>query len=474
MADAPPDLMARLDGLPMTPVLRRLIATVGLALFFDMFEIFMSGMLAAVMKERHGLGQTQTSAVIASVFVGMFIGVLAVGRVAHRVGRRRALLAAVAVYTLFSAAGAFSADVRMLIALRLLAGLGIGPVLPLADAYLGDLLPVRSRGRLTAWAYTAAFTGVPAVGLMARWLQPRQPLGLDGWRWLLLIGAAGGLCVLVLRGRLVESPRWLASVGRIREAQAALARLEGGAPPVRSSVPTVPAGPRAASPAADARDEPRLSPVHRRRVGMLAVFHLLQAFGGYGFGTMAPLVLAEKGYSIVHSLLFSAVTFLGYPLGSVLSVPLIERVQRKHLIVATSLAMAGSGMLFGFAGSETLIIVSGLVYTAVSNVFSNAYHVYQVEIFPTAYRVSAVSWTYSVSRICTAAMPFVMVPFLDACGPGVLFVAVAVTLVLIAVDIGLLGPTTNGLALEEMNEALTLPQSGSDSVAVLVRPRRGR
>ncbi|MEU4684101.1 MFS transporter [Streptomyces xinghaiensis] len=455
-------IAARLNRLPLTPTLRRVIVTVGIALFFDMFEIFMSGVLGAVLAEEYRLSRTEVSAVMASVFVGMFIGVLAMGRLAHRLGRRRALLLAVAVYTVFSALGAVGDEVWMVVGARFLAGLGIGPVLPLADAYLGDLLPSRSRGRYTAWAYTIAFTGVPAVGLLARWLEPMAPLGLAGWRWLFLTGAAGGLSVLLLRHRLVESPRWLASVGRTAEAEAVLARLEAESGDRAGPPATRPAGtemPPDRRPTAVVRTG--LSPVHRRRVAMLTVFHLLQAFGGYGFGTMAPLVLADKGYSIVNSLLFSAVTFVGYPLGSLLSVPLMERVERKHLIVATSLAMAGSGLLFGFARGEAMIIVSGLCFTAVTNVFSNAYHVYQAEIFPTAARVSAVSWTYSLSRLTTAAMPFIMVPFLAAHGPGALFAGVALTLVAIAVNIGVLGPTTNGLALEEMNEALARPPAGT-------------
>ena len=49
---------------------------------------------------------------------------------------------------------------------------------------------------------------------------------------------------------------------------------------------------------------------------MMAVFHLLQSFGYYGFGTLVPLVLVAKGFPVVSSLRFVALTFLGYPVGS--------------------------------------------------------------------------------------------------------------------------------------------------------------
>ncbi|MFF2044147.1 MFS transporter [Kitasatospora sp. NPDC058170] len=479
--NGPALIAARMNRLPLTRTHRRLVLTVGLAMFFDMYEIFMSGVLGAVMRERYHLDRTEVSAVLASVFVGMFIGVLAVGRLSDRLGRRRALLLGVCVYTVFSAVGALTDGVPQLIAARLLAGLGIGPVLPLADAYLSDLLPARARGRWTAWAYTVAFFGVPAVGLTARWLVPLKPLGVDGWRWLFLIGSAGGLIVLALRRHLVESPRWLASVGRTAEADEVLRRLEAEAgvtgAGTAAEVPDRPkseagaAGSGARIPAPAKGGEPakatpasgepvraearrRLEPVHRKRVAMMAVFHLLQAFGGYGFGTIAPLVLATKGYSIVSSLLFSALTFAGYPLGSLISIPLIERVERKFLIVGAALGMAVSGLAFGHASGAPAIIAAGVCYTAVSNVFSNGYHVYQAEIFPTTHRVAAVAATYSLSRIATAAMPFLMVPLLERSGADVLFAVVAATLVAIALDIGLLGPRVNGQTLEDVNEAL--------------------
>ena len=64
------------------------------------------------------------------------------------------------------------------------------------------------------------------------------------------------------------------------------------------------------------RQGARQRPPYRRRTGMLYIFQFLQTVGYYGFGTLAPLVLADKGFDIVESLGFSAVIFLGYPVGS--------------------------------------------------------------------------------------------------------------------------------------------------------------
>jgi MFS transporter, putative metabolite:H+ symporter len=118
----------------------------------------------------------------------------------------------------------------MLVVTRFLAGVGIGAEPPIADSYLSDLLPPRRRGRFIAWAYTIGFLGVPASGFLARGLAPHTVAGVEGWRWMFVIGALGAVVVAVLRTSLPESPRWLASAGRMDEADAVVRRFEAEAP----------------------------------------------------------------------------------------------------------------------------------------------------------------------------------------------------------------------------------------------------
>ena len=235
----------------------------------------------------------------------------------------------------------------MLVICRFIAGIGIGGELPLADAYLADLLPARWRGAATAWAYTVGFCGVPVAGFLARGLAGSAPLGLAGWRWLFVIGGVGAIIVWLLRAGLPESPRWLVAVGRSDEAERIVRRFEeqaGGDLP-EPEVRVVPEG--------QVSVRTLLLPPWRRRTVMLYVFQVLQAFGYYGFGTLVPIVLVSKGFSVTGSLTYFALTTLGYPIGSALSIPIIERMQRKWLIVASAIGMAVFGLLFGFASAPT-------------------------------------------------------------------------------------------------------------------------
>jgi MFS transporter, putative metabolite:H+ symporter len=194
-----------------------------------------------------------------------------------------------------------------------------------------------------------------------------------------------------------------------------------------------------------------LSRPFRTRTAMLYVFHVLQSFGYYGFGSLVPIVLAAKGFDLTQSLTFTALTFLGYPVGSALSVPVMERVQRRWLIIGSACGMAAFGLAFGLSSTDLAIVVFGFCYTAVSNFFANTFHTYQAELFPTSLRATAAGSAYSISRLATAAMPYVLLPVLDSYGATAMFLVVAVAMLLLIADIAAFGPETTGLSLESIS-----------------------
>ncbi|MFH8345675.1 MFS transporter [Streptomyces sp. NPDC018045] len=441
---------ARLDRLPPSRWHRRLTLTVGIGAFFDLYEVFLGGVLAAVLAERWHLDHTARSWVIAAGFLGMFVGANVLSVLADRFGRRRMFLVNLGAYSLCSLLGAFAPDVAWLIALRFLAGLGLGAELVLVDTYLAEFLPRAVRGRYIAWAYTFGFLGVPVAAFVgARLVAGRELFGVEGWRWLLVAGALGAAFIQLMRARLPESPRWLAVHGRHEEAarivsdiEERVARETGGTLPsvaVAAEVPQrrVPLGEMF-------RGE------HRRRTVMWWIFQVLQTVGYYGFGSLAPVVLTAKGHTVTASLSYAALSFCGYPLGSALSVPLIDRIERKTLIIASALGMAACGLAFGFADAGRLIVGAGFALTVCSNVFSNAFHVYQTEIFPTGLRSSAIGIAYSLSRITSVILPFVALTVLADLGPGAVFTGSAALMVLLCLDVALLGPRSTGRSLERI------------------------
>jgi putative MFS transporter len=438
--------MELLDAAPLTRAHWRLTIVIGLGLFFDLFDVFLAGVLSTVLTKSFGLSPSTLPMVLGSSFLGMFVGAMFMGAIADHLGRRPAFLINLSIYSLFTFVGAFSPNAAVLIVSRFLAGIGIGAQLPLSDAYLSEVLPSRVRGKLIALAYTIGFCGTPTIGLSARVVVPLILFGLEGWRWLFIAGSLGGIAIWMLQRDVVESPRWLEVAGKSDDARKALARLLEI--PVES-IPTL-ASVTGTEPARRVSSRALFTPENRQRTLMLYVFQVFQTIGYYGFGTMVPLVLASKGFSVLASLTYTTIAFAGYPVGSALSLLFIERIDRRLLIMISAFAMAASGLALGFATTPLLIGVSGILYTLVSNVFSNAFHVLQGEIFPTAIRVRAAGSAYGLSRLSSAAMPFVLLPVLNHYGAGAMFAIVATAMVIVIADIGLLAPRTTGRTLEQI------------------------
>lgn len=438
-----PTIAARLDRLPITRLHLLATGVIGLGLFFDAYENFLAGTISVVLKEDFALGGDQLKWLLASAFIGQFIGAIFMGRLADRVGRRSAFMINLLLYSSFSLLGAFSPNATFLVITRFVAGIGIGAEYALGDSYLSDILPKDVRGKFISWAYTISFMGVPAVGFLARWLTPLEPLGIDGWRYLFVIGSVGSIVVWFVRRGLPESPRWLETQGRTAEAEEITARFEAQAVAEGHTLSEPDASLK--PPAAKSISVRSLfRPPYTRRTVMLWLMSALEVFGYYGFGTVAPLALVAKGYSVTSSLLFVALSYLGYPLGSLLAVPIVERVERKLLVVGTAGLMAVFGLWFGFADGRGQIILAGFLYSVASNLFSNAYHVYLADSYPTAIRGTAAGMAYSLSKLVTAFLPFLLLPVLDEHGSGPVFGVVAAAMVLLMIEVAVLGHRSTG------------------------------
>ena len=124
-------ITSQLDGLPVTRAHRRAAVIVGLSLFFDLFDVFLAGVLSTVLTASFGLTSQALPAVLGSSFLGTFFGATFMGGIADRFGRRPAFLINLGIYSLFTLLGAFSMNAAMVVLTRFFAGIGIGAEIPL-------------------------------------------------------------------------------------------------------------------------------------------------------------------------------------------------------------------------------------------------------------------------------------------------------------------------------------------------------
>jgi len=290
---------------------------------------------------------------------------------------------------------------------------------------------------------------VPAVAFLSYALVPRTVFGLDGWRCVVLIGVAAAIGVWFIRRRLPESPRWLAQQGRIDEAEAVMARLEARIEREAGRPLPLPAEPEPARPRAAFRD--LLVPPYRRRVAMLVIFHVFQTVGYYGFANWVPTLLIKQGITVTTSLMYASIIAIAAPVGPLVGMLIADRFERKTVIMGMAALNVVCGLLFSQARETVLLVSLGVCLVLAGNIISYSYHAYQAELFPTSIRARAVGFVYSWSRVSAMFSSFVIAWCLREFGVSGVFVFISAAMVIVIAAIGLLGPRTRDVALEDIS-----------------------
>ncbi|MDE1182667.1 MFS transporter [Paraburkholderia sp.] len=449
-------ISARLDRLPATRSVWKLVVLLSLGFFFELYDLLYSGYVAPglvrsglLSATTHGLfGTTGVASFIAALFSGLFVGTIACGFLADRYGRRAVFTYSLLWYTVANLVMAFQETATGLNFWRFVAGVGIGVELVTIGTYISELVPKHIRGRAFACEQAVGFTAVPVVAFLSYLLVPRTPFGIDGWRWVVVIGAHGALFVWWIRRALPESPRWLAQQGRLVEADRVMSALEAKVQAEYGRPLPAPAAAVAVSPRGSFRDM-WVAP-YRNRTLMMTLFNVFQTVGFYGFANWVPTLLIKQGITVTTSLGYSSVIALAAPIGPVIGLFIGDRFERKTVIVVMAAANIVAGLWFSQASSAVLLVSLGVCLTLASNIISYSFHAYQAELYPTSIRARAVGFVYSWSRFSAIFTAFIIADVLKQFGTVGVFVFISAAMVVVMLAIGLLGPKTRNLSLEEI------------------------
>jgi MFS transporter, putative metabolite:H+ symporter len=449
------EISRRLESLPGSSYLWRLVILLSLGGCFEIYDLFLTGYIAPGLN-KSGLLTTTTQAFfgfsgigafVAATFAGLFVGAFFLGFLADRFGRRSIFTWALLCYSAASVAMACQTTSGGVLLWRFVAGIGIGVEIITIDAYITELVPSWMRGRAFAVNQAVMFIAVPIVAALAWWLVPLSPYGLEGWRWVVLIGAAASMIIWIVRLYVPESPLWLARHGRTDEAVKILATLEaaGGTPPARQRKIADKSPARATTKMgyADLFKPPYLS-----LVVLFMVFNFCQAFGFYGFANWVPTLLVEKGITITKSLQYSFIVAFAYPIAPLLAASFADRFERKWIICGACVAIIVFGMLFSQLTLPALLILCGVLLTAANMTMSYAYHAYQTEVFPTAIRARASGLVYSMSRVSAMFSGFIVAYMLREGGISGVFGLITAAMVVVIVAIAAFGPEVRGKPLD--------------------------
>jgi putative MFS transporter len=330
-----------------------------------------------------------------------------------------------------------------------MAGLGIGVELVTIGTYISELVPKRIRGRAFACEQAIGFMSVPFAALLSYLLIPNKPFGLDGWRWVVIIGAHGAAFVWFIRRALPESPRWLAQKGRLAEADELMSRLESII--AREYGRPLPHPSAAELVISNHTFSDMLVAPYSKRAAMMTLFNIFQTVGFYGFANWVPTLLIKQGITVTNSLRYSSIIAISAPIGPIIGLFIGDKFERKTVIVGTAAAIVVCGLLFSQMSLWLPLITMGVGLTLASNIMAYSFHAYQTELFPTSIRTSAVGFVYSWSRFSAIFTSFLIARILDKFGTSGVFVFIAASMLIVIAVIGLMGPRTRDLALEKIS-----------------------
>ena len=437
--------VARLDAVPLNRFHLKLLVTSGLGWMFDAMDVILISFLILPIRMEFGLAANDARVpfIAAAGFVGMFLGAAVSGRLADRYGRRTVFQATLVLFSLGSLLSALAPTFELLLAARVVAGLGLGGELPVVATLVSELSPRRSRGRMIVWLESFWAYGTVLAGLIAVFALPAW-----GWRGAFLIGALPALYVAYLRRALPESPRYLASVGRATEADAVVRRVEregGGALITVSRVQAPPPAERRAT--LGDLFSGRLA----RRTAMLWLLWFGIVFTYYGIFLYIPSVLAARGLSVVRSNEFFFLSTIAQIPGYFAAAFLVERWGRKPTLALFLLGTAVSAFLFGSSGTGT----DAFLWVSLLSFFNlgawGVVYTYTPELYPTSIRASGAGAAAAVGRIGGIGAPFVTPLLVGPLGQTGVFGLFTALIVLTAVVVLVLGEETRGRSLEEIS-----------------------
>jgi MFS family permease len=406
---------ARLDRLPWSPWHWLIVIALGATWILDGLEVTLAGALGGILTRPETLGLTPARVGASATYylAGAVAGALLFGYATDRFGRKKLFFITLSVYLIGTALSAFSWNFWSYAFFRAVTGAGIGGEYAAINSAIDELIPARVRGRVDLIINGSYWVGAAlgAAGTLLLLNPSYMPIWL-GWRCAFGIGATLGLIIIIFRGWIPESPRWLMIHGRNDEAEDILGEVERKimGPNISAVID------RRYSEAWPTRIRTRthtpwqeiwnaIAHEHRRRSFLGFVLMSTQAFFYNAIFFTYALVLVKfyrvpEGNVGAYLLPFA----LGNALGPLMLGHLFDAIGRKQMIAATygiaGILLALTGWLFdaGLLTAQTQTLAWTIIFFIASAAASSAYLTVS-EIFPLEIRAMAIAVFYAIGTL---------------------------------------------------------------------------
>jgi AAHS family benzoate transporter-like MFS transporter len=360
-----------------------------LIIICDGYDLAVAGIaLPSIMKEM-GVTAQNAGFMVSSALFGMMFGAIFLGTIADKIGRRKAIAICVVLFSVFTAAAGLTHDPYTFSALRFLAGLGIGGVMPNVVAQMTEYSPKKIRATMV----TLMFSGYAVGGMLAA-LLGKGLIEAYGWSSVFLAAGLPVILVPFILKALPESMPYLVKVNRLEELKQIVSRIE---PSYRPSTDD-----RFALPAEDRASGAPIGKLFQEGRGfstvMFWVAFFMCLFMVYALSSWLTKLMAGAGYSLGSALTFVLVLNFGAVIGAVGGGWLADRFHIKYVLAAMYALAAISITLLGFkVPTEVLFLLVGLAGASTIGTQIVTY-AYAGQFYPMAIRSTGIGWASGVGR----------------------------------------------------------------------------
>jgi AAHS family 4-hydroxybenzoate transporter-like MFS transporter len=348
-----------------------------------------------------GLKAGQAGLLISSGLVGFLIGAAVHGVAADRFGRRGTLLAGLWITSIFTLLTAVLANSFIsFCALRLLTGLGLGVLLPLATTYINELAPRRVANTFALWGVALGWAaGGTLAGVVGVFATPSL-----GWESLYWIGSLSFLLLPFLHVMLPESPKFLLMEGRVAEIRAMLAKLRPERAHIYASATIAPDINKASGNLILELLQPR----YRRTTIAIWATAFLSLFCIFGLSGWIPTVMIQRGETFAASFGFGALMQVMSFIGGLALGHLVDCFGHSRRLLGLWWGLGGVAVLTLVFFNDhiinvTCVAAAGFFIIGAQFVLNN----FTAAAYDTNVRATAVGMELSVGRVGAILGPFV-------------------------------------------------------------------
>ncbi|GAB6258509.1 MULTISPECIES: MFS transporter [Peribacillus] len=360
-----------------------------LVILFDGYDVVIYGAVVPSLIKEWGISDVTAGAIGSYTVMGTAAGAIVFGLLADKLGRKKIILLTIFLFSFFTLLSGFANGPTMFIIFRVIAGIGLGGVMPNVIALTTEFAPKHIRSALVSFVFCGYSVGAIAAALTSRSLLPTV-----GWEPVFWLAGIPLLFFPWLIKVIPESVSFLIQTGRVEEAKRVLAKIDPTINVKEAIELKKPEERTPGSPVIKLFEQKRAISTVMFWISCFSAFILI-----YSMNTWLPRLMMQAGYDLKSSLTFIAVMQIGAIVGTIVFGRLVDKLGFKKVLVPLFFCGAIALSLIGFTNSPFiaygLISVIGAASVGVQNM-SNAF---VSQYYPTEMRSTALGSTMAFGRM---------------------------------------------------------------------------